>query len=163
MAGLLHRQFPLGATMGVITLLMGLMGGFMDSVYATGVQPAVMLNGSVRTMAPQEPGVVGLDMKIPGSGYPIIQAVFEDSPAAKVGMQPRDIITSINDISTLGKSREEIDAMISDIPGTTVLFSVQRPLGSHRFAPRQFQVTVIALSHVTAALRSKYSMETQER
>lgn len=154
-----QRQYAVVILMGIITLG----NGYFQGSDASGVQPAVVLNGSVRTEAPQETGMIGLDMLIPGAGYPIIQAVFEGSPADIHGMRARDIITSINQTSTLGKSREEIDAMISDIPGTRIWFGVQRPMGNHYFEPRQFQVTVVALSKLTTSLRSKYLLETSER
>jgi len=72
------------------------------------------------------PGIVGLDMLIQRDRYPVIQAVFQGTPAYARDMRPGDAIIAVNGIQTLGKSRETIDAMISDVPGEVVNFTVAR-------------------------------------
>ena len=95
-------------------------------------KPAV-LSGSVKqTVAgqssPSEPGVVGLDMRIlPGGvSYPLITNVIKGTPAYKQGVHSGDMIMEIDNESTLGKSDTQIDAMISNVPGTNVVFTLLR-------------------------------------
>ncbi|MBY0402513.1 MAG: PDZ domain-containing protein [Cyanobacteria bacterium] len=98
------------------------------------------------------PGIVGLDLLIQPKQYPVIQGVFRGSPAALVGMQPQDFILEVDGISTLGKSKEQVDAQISDVPGQQVKFKVLRNGSIY-----QFQLKVISLYKAPSALRNLYA------
>jgi membrane-associated protease RseP (regulator of RpoE activity) len=98
------------------------------------------------------PGIVGLDLLIQLKQYPVIQGVFRGSPAALVGMQPQDFILEVDGISTLGKSKEQVDAQISDVPGQKVKFKVLRNGSIY-----QFQLKVISLYKAPSALRNLYA------
>jgi len=88
--------------------------------------PTVITGGVRQTVT--EHGIVGLDMRIlpEGVSYPLVQRVFKNTPASLHGMQPGDYIMEIDNETTIGKSVTDIDAMISDIPGTPVLFTLLR-------------------------------------
>jgi len=85
-----------------------------------------VLTGSVRAERPTELGIIGLDMAIRPHRWPLVQAVFPGTPAASRGIQAGDVILAVDGISTQGKNDQQVDAMISDVPGTLVRLSIQR-------------------------------------
>lgn len=87
-------------------------------------EPVFKLN-AVRKVQ-QQPGVVGLDLLIFTQDYPLVQGVFAGSSAERQGVLPGDQIVQINREATLGKSRSQIDAMISDQVGDRVHLLISR-------------------------------------
>jgi C-terminal processing protease CtpA/Prc len=76
--------------------------------------------------SPPSPGIVGLDMMIAPGQYPLVQAVLPGTPAARQGVQPGDRIIAINGLAAMDRSRTEVDAMISDVPGDSVALRLLR-------------------------------------
>lgn len=72
------------------------------------------------------PGIVGIDMLISGGRYPVVQMVFPGTPAWDQGLQAGDTIVAVDGVQTVGKTRSQIDIMISDRPGDVVVFTVAR-------------------------------------
>jgi predicted metalloprotease with PDZ domain len=103
-------------------------------------------------VASQGSGIVGLDMLIQHNRYPVVQYVFRHTPAEKAGMRPGDTIVAVDGRQTLGKTRAQVDWMISDAPGDVVAFTVVR--GGEM---RQFEVTVMALSEVPPMIKPSFS------
>lgn len=75
---------------------------------------------------PQAPGIVGLDLLIFPSDYPLVQGTFPNTSADLQGVLPGDRIVEINQHSTLGKSRSQVDDMISDKIGDKVHLVLSR-------------------------------------
>lgn len=97
-------------------------GGWLDlSEMKKPAPPPVVYQAPVREM-----GVVGLDLRLVANEYPMVQAVFRGAPAHQKGILPGDSIIAINGFTTMGRSRSEVDAMISDVPGEKVEFTVAR-------------------------------------
>lgn len=97
-------------------------------------------------------GIVGLDLLIQKGHYPLVHGVFRGTPAANQGLLPGDMILSVNGTPTLGKNVNQVDAMISDVPGEQITLTVQR-------GPQLNQVHLIvaALEELSPALRSDFS------
>lgn len=100
----------------------------------------------------KQPGVVGLDLVIKNGEFPLVQNVFKGSPADRSGLRTGDILLAVDGVSTLGKSRDEVDLQISDVPGTPVHFDVNR-----NGVVMQFGLTVVSLASMTQALRQYYA------
>ena len=64
----------------------------------------IVLNGSYRGL--------GVEIAKNNDGYLVILAIFDNSPAAKSGLEPGDIITSINGIPTTNYTSSEFSDMI---------------------------------------------------
>jgi hypothetical protein len=102
--------------------------------------------------APRERGIIGLDMLINPAQYPVVKAVLNGTPAQRRGILPGDVIVAINGTSATGKELAEVDAMISDVPGESVSFSILR--GTRLFS---VQVTIVSLAQVSQALQNSYA------
>lgn len=98
-------------------------------------------------------GVVGLDMLIQRDRYPMVEGVFQGTPASKAGIHAGDTIVAVNGEQTLGKSRAEVDDMISDIPGEVVNLTIAR--GPQM---KQVRLTVMAVGDTPAAVQPVFSM-----
>jgi hypothetical protein len=96
-------------------------------------------------------GIVGIDILIHPDRYPVIQAVFQGTPAQKAGLLPGDTIIAVNGIQTVDKSRSTVDRMISDRPGARVDFTIARHGGI-----RHIRLTVMALEDLAANLRTGF-------
>ncbi len=103
-----------------------LQGGWLDLDDMKKTLPARVEQQHIPPPPPPEYGIVGLDLKIYQSDYPMVQAVFKGAPAHQKGILPGDNIVSINGVSTLGRSRSQVDALISDVPGEQVELLISR-------------------------------------
>jgi predicted metalloprotease with PDZ domain len=97
------------------------------------------------------PGIVGLDMLIMPGQYPLVQDVIEGTPAFRQGVQPGDRIVAINGIAAIDKTRSEVDALISDVPGDPVALRLLR--GTRLVEVR---LIVASLTHVSRTVQSNY-------
>ena len=68
-------------------------------------------------------GVGSLIRKAPGEGVRIIEP-YENSPAAKAGLQPGDVILEIDDIPVYDETSEQSSGRMKGQPGTQVKFKV---------------------------------------
>jgi C-terminal processing protease CtpA/Prc len=71
-------------------------------------------------------GVVGVDLAITPNQYPVVQSIFKGTPAERAGLRPGDRVLAVNQSSLLGKSRPQVDASISNVPGTAIRFTIER-------------------------------------
>ena len=85
------------------------------------------VNESVNYVKPQTGiGVIGLRF-VHQPGYPsYIEQVYHNSPASKVGLQPRDLIFAINGIRTDKLSSDSVYELLTGEPGTKVKIFVTR-------------------------------------
>ena len=97
-------------------------------------------------------GIVGLDLLIREGYNPLVQDVFPGTPAERQGVLPGDIILTINGVSTLKKSINQVDAMISDQPGDGVTFLIKRGSKVSRV-----YLVVVALEALNPRLRSNFT------
>ncbi len=97
-------------------------------------------------------GVVGLNLLIQQGRYPVVHGVYSGTPAARQGLQTGDRILFINGVTTMGKTVTEVDAMISDVPGETVAFTLQR---GARMVP--VHLTVAAVESLSPQVRPAFS------
>lgn len=63
----------------------------------------------------------------PNSKEIVIVSTIPDSPAQKAGIKPGDIITAVNGTSVVGKSLDDVTALIRGNAGTPVSITVKRP------------------------------------
>ena len=105
-----------------------------------------------KTTPPPAHGVVGLNLLIQQGHYPLVHGVFPGTPAARQGIQSGDRILFINGATTLGKSVTAVDAMISNVPGEVVDFTLQR--GTRMV---QVHLTVAALEALSPHVRPAFS------
>jgi C-terminal processing protease CtpA/Prc len=94
----------------------------------SGTVMAMELSGGVEqsVTAMPEKGIVGMDIQVPKTGYPLVKHVFLGAPAAVAGLKSGDRIVKINGQLVHGKTAIDIDSAISDIPGTPVSITVKR-------------------------------------
>lgn len=87
---------------------------------------ARVLKASVQKTYQLTPGVVGLDIFISPSKYPLIKKVENNLPAYQAGLLAGDRILQIDGTPVSHKSMQEVDELISDEPGVEVTFTVKR-------------------------------------
>jgi predicted metalloprotease with PDZ domain len=116
---------------------------------------AASSSASLSTPIIQEPGIVGIDLIISNQHYPVIQQVFPKSPAARAGLRPGDTLLAVNGETVLGKSRRQVDIMISDVPGDLVMMSIRSGRNT-----KQIQLRVMPLSAVSLTLKNHYLPQT---
>lgn len=61
-------------------------------------------------------------------GKIIVTEPYKDSPAAKAGLQPGDIIISVDGVKAEGKNTEQLSEMLKGAAGTTVQVKLFRPI-----------------------------------
>ncbi len=71
-------------------------------------------------------GIIGVKFVMAFGRTPIIYEVFPGTPAAEVGMRPRDIILAVDGIPTAGLNKNEVYNMIVGQPNTMVTISFKR-------------------------------------
>lgn len=71
-------------------------------------------------------GIIGVKFIMAFGRTPIIYQVFPGTPAAEVGMRPKDIIVAVDGIPTAGLNKDEVYNMIVGQPNTTVTISFKR-------------------------------------
>ena len=118
-------------------------GGWLDlsDVKPAKPQPAP----AVYEPPPREKGIIGLDLRLVNGQYPIVQAVFRNSPAYLKGILPGDQIVSVDGVDAYGRSLSQVDAMISDVPGRKVEFVIDRSGQKKRIS-----VTVLGVDEMAA-------------
>ena len=71
-------------------------------------------------------GIIGVKFIMAFGRTPIIYEVFPGTPAAEVGMRPKDIILAVDGIPTAGLNKDEVYNMIVGQPNTVVTISFRR-------------------------------------
>lgn len=69
---------------------------------------------------------IGTTLDITRDGRVVVLETIENSPAAKMGVLPGDVITHINNHPTKGKSLDTLTEEIKGDPGTSVRLTVTR-------------------------------------
>lgn len=99
-----------------------------------------LFNGRLRTGAMQDGGelsrynlesqrgigIIGVRFLSMIGHQPVINTVFPGTPAAKVGVQPDDIIVAVDGVPTHGLTRDECYDLIVGTPNTPVTLSLKR-------------------------------------
>ncbi|MBX2861138.1 MAG: PDZ domain-containing protein [Vampirovibrio sp.] len=98
-----------------------------------------------------EAGVVGMDIRITKRAYPTIMSVFEGSPAYKAGIRKGDRIMNVDGQIVYGKSKSYVDAVIPNIPGAKVTFTLRR--GKYKLVRT---VTVAPMSSLNAHTKKEF-------
>jgi len=76
-------------------------------------------------------GVILLAVKDTGQVY--IRAVAQNSPAEKAGLRAGDIITQIDQLSVIGKTRQEVAQLLQGKPDTLVTLTYIRNTDPPRY------------------------------
>lgn len=71
-------------------------------------------------------GIIGVKFVMVYGSPPIINRVFPDTPASRVGLRINDVIVAVDGIPTVGLTKEEVYGMIVGTPNTPVTVSVKR-------------------------------------
>lgn len=71
-------------------------------------------------------GIIGVKFVMVYGSPPVINRVFPDTPASRVGLRVNDVIVAVDGIPTLGLTKEEVYGMIIGTPNTPVTLSVKR-------------------------------------
>lgn len=90
----------------------------------------------IKFMTTGQYGGIGAVIRKSGD-FTVIAQPYENSPAAKSGVLPGDLILEINDRSIKGTSSDEVSELLRGEPNTVVRVKVQRP-GTDK--PMQFNI-----------------------
>ncbi len=89
------------------------------------------MRGNVNSGRSRDPneiglGIIGVKFATGFGRLPIVYEVFPGTPAAKAGMDVRDLIIAVDGIPTMGLTKDEIYNMIVGQPNTQVTISYRR-------------------------------------
>ncbi len=138
-----HEQQDFSTVLGLVRQAMGLAPrgvNPMEAVY-TAIKAMVEAVGDRNTifLSPveqarfndqqQEPApFVGIGVSLTEQGgHTVITGVVEDSPAARGGVLPEDVIVSINNVPTDGRALADVRQMIAGGEGTELVLGILRP------------------------------------
>jgi C-terminal processing protease CtpA/Prc len=128
---------------------------FVIACLLQGSANAMVLSGGVEqsvTTVPEK-GIVGMDIQVPKTGYPLVKQVFSGAPAHIAGLKTGDRIVRINGQLVHGKTATDIDTAISDIPGTPVSITVRRDETNYHTVT----LVVAPLSRTATQVQGQYS------
>jgi carboxyl-terminal processing protease len=82
-----------------------------------------------------------------------IARVFNNSPAARAGLQSGQVIVAVNGRPLHGLSRDQAVALIKGMPGTDVVLAIEGPHGTrtHKVPPRNVRITRAIVSEPVVA------------
>ena len=82
-----------------------------------------------------------------------IARVFDNSPAARAGLQSGQVIVAVNGRPLQGLSRDQAVALIKGMPGTDVMLQIEAAHGSHTHpaSPRTVRITRAIVSEPVVA------------
>jgi C-terminal processing protease CtpA/Prc len=69
-------------------------------------------------------GIIGIQWR--KLAYPTVLKVFNDTPAARAGIQPMDEIVAVDSIPLTGLEVNDVTGLIIDVPKSTVILSLRR-------------------------------------
>lgn len=109
------KQNRMGRFMG------GARKGNLDSLKAK-----VNDNGALKTQAESSIGIIGVKFVATYGRPPVINEVFPNTPADRVGLRVYDMIVAVDGVPTSGLSKDEVFDLIVGTPGTQVNLSILR-------------------------------------
>lgn len=80
-------------------------------------------------------------------GRIVVQALVPDGPAQKSGVQPGDLITRVDDASTVNMPTKEVVRRLKGDADTTVVVEVERQGATHHFTLVRAEIVVPNVSH----------------
>jgi hypothetical protein len=84
------------------------------------------LSANAATTVPNGIGIIGVKFLLTFGRMPMINRVFQGTPAYTMGLRSRDVIVAVDGVPTLGLSKEDVYGMIVGRPDTEVTISIRR-------------------------------------
>lgn len=82
--------------------------------------------GALRAQAQSSIGIIGVKFVATLGKPPVINEVFPNTPADKVGLRVYDVIVAVDGVPTSGLTKDEVFDLIVGTPGTQVNLSILR-------------------------------------
>lgn len=82
--------------------------------------------GPMHAQAESSIGIIGVKFVATAGKPPVINEVFPNTPADKVGLRVYDVIVAVDGVPTSGLSKDEVFDLIVGTPGTQVSLSILR-------------------------------------
>lgn len=83
-------------------------------------------SSALKAQAESSIGIVGVKFVATLGRPPVINEVFPNTPAEKVGLRLQDMIVAVDGVPTSGLSKDEVFDLIVGTPGTQVSLSILR-------------------------------------
>lgn len=123
----LHKQYVLKDTLDDRSLIYGAIEGMTEAVGDTGHTDFMTPEERADRNDALSGSYVGIGVRIDTTedGQPRIVTVFRDSPAARAGVEPEDVIVDVDGKSTQGKALDEIAGWVRGQAGSTVSITLR--------------------------------------
>ncbi|MBX9688789.1 MAG: PDZ domain-containing protein [Candidatus Obscuribacterales bacterium] len=82
--------------------------------------------GALRAQAESSIGIIGVKFVATYGKPPVINEIFPNTPADKVGLRIYDMIVAVDGVPTTGLTKDEVFDLIVGTPGTQVSLSILR-------------------------------------
>ena len=83
-------------------------------------------DGALKAQAESSIGIIGVKFVATLGKPPVINEVFPNTPADKVGLRVSDMIVAVDGVPTSGLTKDEVFDLIVGTPGTQVSLSILR-------------------------------------
>ncbi len=103
-------------------LMFGVKKGQSDTLKASAKNDG----GPLKTQAESSIGIIGVKFVATLGRPPVINEVFPNTPADKIGLRLNDMIVAVDGVPTSGLSKDEVFDLIVGTPGTQVSLSILR-------------------------------------
>lgn len=102
-------------------LMFGVKKGQTDTLKAN-----VKDDGALKAQAESSIGIIGVKFVATMGRPPVINEVFPNTPADKIGLRLNDMIVAVDGVPTSGLTKDEVFDLIVGTPGTQVSLSILR-------------------------------------